>query len=67
MKAIEIIVKYDDGTIYGAFGDDADKIMKWYNDSATFCHVHNYDYNGPVMKELPKNYMDDKGKVTHTP
>lgn len=52
MKATSITIKYDDGSIEYANGDDATKIMDWYHAVEQLAMVHGAVYQGPKLRHI---------------
>ncbi len=48
-KATSIVIHWDDGSESSAEGQDAAKVMEWYNNCEMFCRLRGHQYTGPNM------------------
>lgn len=49
-KVVRIEVEYSNGEIREANGEDAAKIMDWWQASEAMQYIHGARYTGPVLK-----------------
>lgn len=50
-NAVYIEIRYEDGSVKYAEGDDAEKIVNWWNSCETLNFIHGATYAGPFMKD----------------
>jgi len=53
-KCIRIEMEYENGKVFRAVGDEAEKINKWIGNATLLQYLHGAPYKGPVMKEVEK-------------
>lgn len=58
-KAVDITIKYDDGSIISARGYQAEQIMDWYHGCEGLSIVHGASYGGPIFTKLVPEVKDD--------
>lgn len=53
-KATKVRIEYDDGSVYMAKGDDAEKLMQWYSGCEQMAMLHGHQYFGDILLKIKR-------------
>jgi hypothetical protein len=59
LKAVKLMVEYEDGSVDLASGKIAEDIWAYLEDCQVFKHVHGFHYSGPHFIHLVPEVKDD--------
>jgi hypothetical protein len=64
MRAVKIVITYDNDSVDLATGDAATQIMDWYNSCQTMMFVHGGEYRGPKFTTLAAEEVPNWWTIT---
>lgn len=51
-KVTRITIEREDGSVVGAEGEAAERVMSWWDGCETMAFVHGMQYDGPTLKPI---------------